>query len=70
MIVIRLQDTLDKYSISQRKLAKITGIRLSTINSMCQNKTQRIDRDHLDKICEVLDCEITDILKHIKEQSE
>lgn len=69
-VIITLQDVLDKVGMTQRELARLTNIRPMSINEMCSNKTQRIDKDNLDKICEVLNCEISDILVRKKEQSE
>ena len=56
--------------ITQRELARRTGIRVPSINEMCRNQTARLPLDNLAKICEALNCEISDILKLEKEQSE
>lgn len=62
-IVITLQDLLNGKNISQHQLAKMTEIPQPAINLMCQNKSVRFPLDRLAKICEALDCEITDVLK-------
>jgi putative transcriptional regulator len=69
-IVIKLDKLLQEREMSQHELARLTGIRQPSINEMCRNQTRRIPTDNLAKICEVLDCEITDILQLEKEQSE
>ncbi|QOY37033.1 helix-turn-helix domain-containing protein [Anaerobacillus isosaccharinicus] len=61
-ITIKLAEVLREKNISQRDLARKTNIRPASINEMCKNETQRIPLDNLAKICDVLDCEITDIL--------
>lgn len=63
---IILNDTLKKKNISQYKLSKDTGIAASTLNNLCNNKTTSIKFSVLDKICEYLDCNISDILKYEK----
>lgn len=61
-----LKKTLQEKNISQYQLAKRTGITTSNINNLCNNKTSSIQFSILDKICDALDCEISDILIHEK----
>ena len=63
---IILNKTLKEKNISQYKLAKETGIAASTLSNLCNNKTSSVQFSVLDKICEVLDCEVSDILLHEK----
>ena len=63
---IILDSALKKKKISQYKLAKDTGIAASTLNNLCNNKTSSIQFSVLDKICDALDCEVSDILLHEK----
>lgn len=70
VIQIELQQLLTERAMSQRKLAELTGIKQPTINKMCQGTLLHFPLDSLEKICEVLDCEISDILKLEKEQSD
>lgn len=69
-VLITLSELLDKREMSQHHLSRLTGIRQPSINEMCRNQTLRLPLDNLGKICEVLNCEITDILKLEKKQSE
>ncbi|MGM0807476.1 MAG: helix-turn-helix domain-containing protein [Bacillota bacterium] len=62
-VIIKLDQELKKHNMSQRELSKLTGIRQPSINEMCRNQTSRIPLDNLAKICEVLRCEISDILE-------
>ncbi len=52
--------------MTQKELAKKTGIRVTTISDMCNNKSKHIPLDTLDILCNFFDCDITDILKHEK----
>ena len=60
---INLAGLLEKQNMSQRELARLTGIRLASINEMCNNETSRLPLDNLAKICETLSCKISDVLK-------
>jgi putative transcriptional regulator len=62
-IVIKLALLLEKANMTQRELARQTGIRVPSINEMYHNQTVRLPLDNLAKICEVLDCDISDILE-------
>lgn len=64
-----LKETLEKQGKSQYWLAKETGIAQSTLSNLCANKTSKIDFLVLEKICNTLDCDITDIIS-IKESDD
>ncbi len=61
-IRILLSRKLGELRWTQSKLAKKTGIRPNTINELYHELTERINLEHLDKICEVLDCDLSEIL--------
>ncbi|MDN9010058.1 helix-turn-helix domain-containing protein [Brevibacillus laterosporus] len=67
-IHIKLADLLKERGVSQRELSRLTGIRVSSINEMCNNETIRLPLDNLAKICEVLGVEITDVLELVDER--
>ena len=52
--------------MTQKDLAEKTGIRLATIGDMCNNKAKHIPLDTMDKICELFDCEISDLFARTK----
>lgn len=58
-----LSETLKNKGITQYQLAKLTGITAANINNLCNNKTSSVQFSVLDKICDALNCDITDILK-------
>ena len=66
---IILKETLEKQGKSQYWLSKETGIAQSTLSNLCANKTSKIDFLVLQKICNTLDCDITDIIS-IKESDD
>lgn len=62
-IIIKLDELLTEREMSQHELSRLTGIRQASINEMCRNQTVRLPLKNLAKICDVLNCEITDILE-------
>lgn len=68
MIRIKLSRILGEKRWTQSELARKTGIRPNTINLMYHDIAERISLEQLDKICEVLQCSITDILEMEKEE--
>lgn len=64
MVKINLSTILGKYRMSQAELARKTGIRPSTICDIYNEMCDRINLEHLDRICEVLECDISDILEY------
>lgn len=65
MIRILLSTKLGELRWTQADLARKTGIRPSTINDLYHEMAERINLEHLDLICEALDCDITDILVRV-----
>ncbi len=61
--------TLDEYrlsrGISKYKLIKNCNLSPAQLNSYCNNKVARIDLPVLARICDYLQCEISDILKYV-----
>lgn len=64
MIKVHLSRILGEKRWSQAKLSRLTGIRSSTISEIYNEFAERVSLEHLDKICEALDCDITDILEY------
>lgn len=64
MIRIKLSTLLGMHRMSQAELARRTGIRPSTVNDIYNEICDRINLEHLDRICEVLDCNIYDLLSY------
>jgi len=61
-IRIFLSRKLGELRWSQADLARKTGIRAATISDMYNEMCDRINLDHLDLICEALDCDLSEIL--------
>lgn len=67
MIRILLSTRLGERRWTQADLARATGIRPSTINDYYHEMTDRVNLEHLDLICEALDCDLSELI--IREQN-
>lgn len=67
MIKIHLSELLGKQKMSQAELARRTGIRPNTVNELYWELVDRISLDHLEKICIVLECEVSDLLEIVSD---
>lgn len=63
-IKILLSTRLGERRWTQADLARKTGIRPTTINEMYHEICERVNLEHLDLICEALQCDLTDILEY------
>lgn len=62
MVRILLSARLGERRLSQADLSRMTGIRKNTISELYNEIATRVSLDHLDLICEALDCDLTDLL--------
>jgi putative transcriptional regulator len=67
-IRVRLKALLEKRGMAQTELQASSGLGYSTINALYHEKTERIEFATLDKLCEVLECEVGDILEHASDR--
>lgn len=65
MIRILLSTKLGERKWTQADLARITGIRPNTINDLYHEIADRVSLEHIDLICEALDCDISDLIVRI-----
>lgn len=62
MVKINLSKLLADKNMSQSQLAKLTGIRPSTICEMCNNVSIFLKIDYLERICSALNCDVSDLI--------
>lgn len=62
MIRILLSTRLGERRWTQADLARMTGIRPSTISDIYHELVERVNLEHLDLICEALDCDLSDLI--------
>ena len=56
-------NAIERKKISQREIAKLTGISRSTLNDLINGKIKKVDIDDLRKIAETLDMSLQKLLK-------
>ncbi len=62
MIKILLSKKLGEMRITQADLSRATGIRANTINELYHELAERVNLEHLDLICEALNCELDELI--------
>ncbi len=62
MIRIMLSRKLGELRLSQADLSRMTQIRPSTINEYYHDIAERVNLEHMDLICEALNCDLNEIL--------
>lgn len=62
-IRVRLTEVLSDKGISQRELARMTGLRPNTINHLCSGKVDRVYLETVEVICKTLDIRIEDLIE-------
>ena len=70
MIKIMLSRKLGELRWTQADLARKTGIRPSTINELYHEIAERVNLEHLDLICEALECDLSEILVRVPNTEE
>ena len=65
MIRILLSRKLGELRWTQADLSRDTGSRPGTINEYYHEFAERVNLEHIDLICEALNCDLSDILERI-----
>jgi putative transcriptional regulator len=64
-----LSGILGTKRISQREIARRTGLNSVTVNSIYNDRWKQISREAIDKLCKELDCKVSDLLEYVPEES-
>ena len=63
--------TLDEYrlsrNISKNKIVQGARVQRTQLQNYCNNKVAHVDLDVLVRICDYLDCELSDIMRYEKD---
>ncbi len=68
MIKILLSTKLGEIRWTQADLARATGIRPNTINELYHELADRVNLEHLDLICEALNCELDELIVRVPDE--
>ena len=66
MIRLTLDKVLENRDLTRYELAKRTGIRYQIIDNYYKNKVKRYDSYVLERICDALGCQISDVIEYKK----
>ena len=66
MIQLILNKYLDEHGITRYELAKRAGIRFQIVDNYYKNKVVRYDSDILNRMCDALECDISDLIQYKK----
>ncbi|WP_188067676.1 helix-turn-helix domain-containing protein [Brevibacillus brevis] len=61
-IIVKLKEILDQRNMSQRELARLTGLRPNTISHLCSSQVDRVHLSTFETICKTLDIELHELL--------
>lgn len=62
-IRVKLRQLLEQKGISQRELARLTGLRASTINHLCSDNVDRVYLETLELVCKTLNIGIEELIE-------
>lgn len=65
MIKIKVSELLGKHKMTRKKLSELTGIRPNTVSSLYDETIKRIEVAHINKLCEALNCQVSDLFEYI-----
>lgn len=68
MIRILLSTKLGEIRWTQADLARATGIRPNTINELYHELADRVNLEHLDLICEALNCDLDELIVRVPDK--
>ena len=68
MIRILLSTKLGEMRWTQADLARATGIRPNTISELYHELVDRVNLEHLDLICEALNCELDELIVRVPDE--
>ncbi len=68
-IIITLDEYRKEKGISKYKICRACNLQQTQLNAYCNNKLSRVDLDVLTRICDYLQCDLSDILKYVPENS-
>lgn len=63
MVRVHLSTLLGKKRWSVKQLSDVTGIRYNTVLDLYHEMALGVKFEHLEKICEVLECELSDLIE-------
>ena len=63
MIIFRVKELMKANNISRYKLQQLTNWNYRRINAFFFSKIKQVTLDEIEKFCEILKCDISDLIK-------
>ena len=57
---------MGEHKMKVKDVARETGINRNTVALLYRETAQRIELDEIEKLCDLFDCEISDLLERVK----
>lgn len=70
MVKFKLKDVMKKRNVNIGQLSEMTGLHRNGISKMVNGKSKGIEFPTLDKLCDALECDVTDLIEYVKENKE
>ncbi len=70
MVIIKLNKLLIDKQMTQKDLAKMLGLSMTTVSKIVNHKTKMISYELLNSLCKILNCEVKDILEYREDSSD
>ena len=67
MVRLKVDKYLNSKNITRYELAKRTGIRFQIIDKYYKNNVVRYDSYVLDRFCEALGCDVSDLIEYVQD---
>ncbi len=65
MIRWHLARMMGEHKMRISDVIRETGLKRNTLTLMYKETAQKVDLDALDKLCELFDCEVRELLEHV-----
>lgn len=67
MINFKVAELMGRHKLNQKALAELTGIRPNTISALWHGTIRRLDVEHIDALCQALNCQPGEMLEWVPE---
>ncbi|MBS6952116.1 MAG: helix-turn-helix transcriptional regulator [Enterocloster asparagiformis] len=67
-IEIKLESYLKEHNCSKNSVCKACMMQRTQLNNYCKNKISRVDLTIMARLCEFLDCDISDLLEFKRDE--
>ena len=67
MIRCHLSTLMGQHKMKIADVCRETGLNRSTVTAMYQEEAKRVDLEAVDKLCQLFDCQVSDLFEYIKE---